>query len=228
MRAHLHRTHDLGETQPMRPPTTTRAIGLLAAGALLVAACGGNAATTAPTTAPATTAPVTAPPVATEAPGTSTEPGFSFELPSFHADQDLEAMLPDSLGGETLTVLSMTGDQFLGEGTAAPELAAALQALGKTTADLSVAFAGTSQLSVIAFRVKGVPADTLFSAFKDAATDQYTIQSVSYGGKSVQKLTTDGTDTFMYLKDDTMFIVGGSGTTVPTDALLNEAFQKLP
>jgi hypothetical protein len=42
----------------MRPLTTIRATGLLVAGALLIAACGGNAATTAPTTAAVTAGPV--------------------------------------------------------------------------------------------------------------------------------------------------------------------------
>ena len=213
----------------MRPLTTTRAIGLLAAGAMLIAACGGNAATTGPTTAAPTTPPVTAAPVATDVPGASAGPGFSFDLSSFHGDEDLEGMIPDTLGGETLTVVSMTGDQFLGDGTSSPELAKALQDLGKTTSDLSVAFAGTSGVSVVAFRVKGVPADALFTAFKEAETEGVTSESASYGGKSVTKLgSSDGTTAFVYLKNDTMFVVGGSGTTVPSDALLNEAFTKLP
>lgn len=210
----------------MNPLTTARAIGLLAAGAMLIAACGGTSATTAPTQA-ATAAPATSAPVATP-PGTAA-PGFSFVLPSFHGDLELEAMIPDTIGGETVKVISMTGDQFLGGGTTSPEIAGALEALDKTTADLSVVFAGTTQLSIIAFRVKGVPADTLFNAFKDAETDQYTVETVSYGGKSVVKLTpADGAVGFIYLKDDTMFVVGGSGDSVPADDLLNEAFSKLP
>jgi len=214
--------------------TTFRSLGLLAAGAMLIAACGGNAATTAPSTAAATTAPTTAAtvaPVPTEVAGATDGALPSFDLSSFHGDQDLEGMIPKSIGGETLTVLSMTGDQFLGDGSSSPALAGALTALGKTTSDLSVAFAGTSKMTVVAFRVKGVPANTLFDAFKQAqtATDQFTSENVSYGGKSVVKLTpTDGNVAFIYLKDDTMFVVGGSGDTVPSDALLNEAFQKLP
>ena len=211
----------------MRPLTTTRRIGLLAAGAMLIAACGGNAATTAPTTAAATTAPTTA--AATDAPGSSAAPGFSFAMPSFHGDADLEGMIPKEIGGETLTVLSMTGDQFLGEGTAAPELAGALQDLGKTTSDLSVAFAGSASITVVAFRVKGVGADSLFNAFKSAAGEDFTSENASYGGKTVVKLMpSDGSTSFIYVKDDTMFVVGGTGETAPSDALLNEAFQKLP
>src|SRR5262249_35522814 len=120
-------------------------------------------------------------------------------------------------------------DQFLGQGSSSPELSAALGALGKTPADLSVAFAGSASITIVAFRVKGVPADALFTAFKNAQTGEFTTSSVSYGGKSVTKIVPADTSTaFIYVKDDTMFVVGSSGDTTPSDALLNEAFQKLP
>jgi hypothetical protein len=217
----------------MRPITTIRAIGLVAAGAMLVAACGGNAATTAPTTAAATSAPATTvatlPPVPTEVPGASSLPGASFDLSSFHGDQALESLFPKQIGGETLTVLSMTGDQFLGAGTTSPEISAALQALGKTPADLSVAFAGTTKISVIAFRVKGAPADALFNAFKAAQTDQFTTESTNIAGKNVTKITpADSAVAYVYTTGDTMFIVGGAGDTEAPADLLTEAFSKLP
>ena len=212
----------------MRPLTTIRSFGLLAAGALLIAACGGNAATTAPTQA-ATTVPATSAPITTEAPGATTGPGFSFDTSSFHGDTALEDMIPDQVAGEALTVMSMTGNQFLGDGSASPELAGALKDLGKTTSDLSVAFAGNTKISVVAFRVKGVGADALFTAFKSANTDAFTSENVNYGGKSVTKLTpADGNIAYIYLKDDTMFVVGGAGTAPATDDVLNEAFSKLP
>jgi hypothetical protein len=211
---------------------TIRALGLLAGGALLIAACGGGNATTAPTGAGVTTPPATT--AATEAPAPTEVAGASeaipsFDLSSFHGDQDLESLIPKTIGGQTLTVLSMTGDQFLGSDTSSPELGNALKALGKSPADLGVAFAGSPAITIVAFRVKGVPADTLFTAFKNAQTDQYTSENVSYGGKSVTKITpSDGSIAFIYVKDDAMFVVGASGSTAPSDDLLNEAFQKLP
>ena len=216
----------------MRPIRTLRALGLAAAGAVLIAACGNNGATTAPTTPAApSTPPVTAAPVPTEAAAASNALP-SFDLSSFHGDQSLESLIPKTIAGETLTALSMTGDQFLGDGSASPQLAGALTALGKTTSDLSVAFAGSSKVTIVAFRVKGVSASTMFDAFKSAATGDITTADVSYGGKSETKVTssTDGTISFIYAKDDTMFLVGspGAGSAVPSDDVLNEAFQKLP
>ena len=228
MRGHMHRTN-IGEIQHMRP-LIIRALGLLTAGALFIAACGGSAATTAPaTSAPVTAAPATAAPLPTEVPGATTGPGASLDLSSFHGDQALEDKIPKNVGGEDLQILSMTGDQFLGSGADSPELAAALTALNKTTSDLSVAFAGNTKISIIAFRVQGVPAETLFNAFKDAETDAYTVETVTYGGKTVMNLIpSDGESALIYLKDDTMFVVGGSGAAAPTPEVLDEAFSKLP
>jgi len=202
--------------------TTARTIGLIGASALLLAACGGSNAS--PTAAPSTAVP------ATQAPGpdaTPTDvPGFSFALPSFVGDQDLESMLPAEIGGETLTVISMNGDEFLGGGATSPEISAALEDLGKTTSDLSVAFGGTTTIQVVAFRVKGADASALFDAFKAAQTDEYTSETVSLGGKTVVKITpADGDVAYVYTKGDTMFVLGGSD--VSSD-ILNEAFSKLP
>jgi hypothetical protein len=204
--------------------TTARAIAMLGASALLFAACGGSN-TGAPASGAASAAPATEAPAATSNPA-PTDAGFSFALPSFIGDQELEAMLPKEIGGEALTVVSMTGDEFLGDGSISPEISDALDALGKTTSDLSVAFGGTSTVQVVAFRVKGAPADALFDAFKTAQTDEYTSATVSLGGKQVTKITpTDGDVAYIYTKDDTMFVVGGADAT---DAVLNEAFSKLP
>lgn len=202
---------------------TGAALTLSAGIGLAIAACSGNAATSAPTsgTARATEVP------GTEAPGTSGLPGFSFALPSFTADTELEAMFPDEIGGEKLQVISMTGSDFLGTGTAGNEIGPILTQLGKSPSDLSVAFGGTASISVIAFRIKGVPADQFLNAYTQSAPQGATITDASLGGKSVKKvITPDSTTvTYLYLKDDVIWTVGGNA---PTDALLNEAFSKLP
>ena len=205
---------------------TGAALTLSAGIALAIAACSGNAATSAPTTGAATQGPATEAP-ATEAPGSSGLPGFSFALPSFTADTELEAMFPDQIGGKTLQVLSMTGSDFLGSNPAGNEIAPILTQLGKTPSDLSVAFGGTEDLAVIAFRIKGVPADQFLNAYTQSAPQGATISDTSMGGKSIKKVVTPDstTATYIYLKNDVIWTVSGSALT---DALLNEAFSKLP
>ncbi len=202
---------------------TFSGVALLVGGTLIIAACGPSATATG---TPGATTPATGVP-ATEVPGSGL-PAFSFALPSFTADAELEAMFPTSLGGETLQVLSMKGTDFMGSGAAGTEIAPVLQQLGKSPADLSVAFGGTMNISVFAFRVQGVPADQFLSAYTQSAQSAQgsTITDTSFGGKSAKKVVATGQDAvYLYLHGDVVWTVGGTGLT---DALLNEAFSKLP
>lgn len=208
---------------------TPRALAALASVAIVIAACGNGAATTAPsaTQGAGTQAPATQP-AGTQAAGAS-DAIPSFALPSFHSDTKLEDLFPDQIGGTDVTVLSMTGDQFMGQGSS-PELDAALKTLNKTSSDLSVAFAGAGGVTIIAFKIAGIPASqiqtALFSAYQqetDAA-----ISDANIGGKAVKKITpTDTAEdvSYLYGVQDVIFAVGGTDVT---DAQLTEVFSKLP
>jgi hypothetical protein len=205
----------------------TRSLGVLVAAIFVVAACGPAGATAGPgetTAAVVTPAPETAAPV-------STDGGLpTFALPSFVGDQELEDMLPDEIGGEPLTVLSMTGPEFF-SGGAGQEMQAMLTALGKQPSDLSVAFGGTMTVSIVAFRVKGVPGSQILPALMTAFQQEIdaTPSQVSLSGKTVTKFTpTDPEEavSYVYTAGDTVFVVGGMGAI--TDAQLNEVFSKLP
>lgn len=205
-------------------------LALLAALAIVVAACGSGTATQAPVTAgptqPAATQPA-ATTTTTQGPAaTGAEP--SFDLSSFHGDTDLESLFPKEIDGKPLIVLSMTGDQFMGQGSS-PELDAALSALGKSTSDLSVAFGGVSNVTIVAFKISGVPGSAILNALFTAYQNQSgTITDMTISGKSVKKVVpadaTEGTS-YIYAVQDVVFAVGGDGIT---DAQLNEAFSKLP
>jgi hypothetical protein len=211
----------------MTARTSFRALALLAS-ALIAAACsGGGTATTAPATqaAQATTGPATVAPAATGA----GEPTFA--LPSFHGNVDLEKLVPTSIGGEPMTTLSMTGDQFVGSG-ADSQLTAVLTALNKQASDLSVAFGGNSMVTIIAFQVKGVSGSQILDAFYNAskATLNATISDVTIAGKAAKKETpTDTTEdpSYIYVKNDVVFSIAGASGPL-TDAQLTEIFQKLP
>jgi hypothetical protein len=214
----------------MTARTSARALALLAGAVFILAACGpGGTATSSPA---ATTAAVTTPgPAAT---GGGLLPSFdlgSFAIPSFNSDVELEGLLPDTIAGVPVQKFSMTGDSFMGTGgTGTEELDAILDEAGKTPADLSVAFAGTDAVTLIAYRIKGVPADTFFQAFLLAAQEggETTLTDASFGGKSVKKVVSTDTDigtVYVYASGDVLFIVGGEGLT---DAILQEAFSQLP
>lgn len=203
---------------------TALPLAALASVAILVAACGGGTATNAPATqGPATGAP------ATQGPASTDGVEFSFDTSSFHADQQLEGMFPDQIGGEDLTVLSMSGEEFMGDG-ASPELEAALGTISKQPSDLSVAYGGAGQITIIAFKVQGVPGSSVLAAlFQAYASDsEATKSNVTLGGKSVTKLTPlnpDEDPNYVSTAQDVVFSVTGPGIT---DAQLNEVFSKLP
>lgn len=198
-------------------------LAMLVGASLIIAACGPAAnATTAPTTA---TTPTT-----TEAPGSEAPPSGlpSFALPSFHSNADLEKLIPAEIGGEAIATQSMSGAQFLS--TPNNAFSNVLSGLGKQPSDLSVAFGFNMQVSVIAFQIKGTSGSAVLDAFKNSSTDVGTLTDVNYGGKAVKKLTptdvSEGTS-YIYTTQDVVFVVGATGDTL-TDALLNEAFSKLP
>lgn len=202
-----------------------RPLAVLAGAAILVAACGSPAATAAPTTAAAATQ---APTVTT--PAATVGPGFSFVLPSgFNADQELEGLLPDDIAGQPVQKLSMAGTSFLGTGEdSSKEMLALLAQLGKTPADLSVAFgsAGTDAV-IIAFRIKGVNANDALNALVTLSQnpDIGEMTDVSVAGKSAKKLVSaEEGDTYLYFSGDVIFTIAGD----ISEPVLNEIFSKLP
>jgi hypothetical protein len=211
---------------------TTRRLAVLALLSGLVlgtAACGGSTATNAPAATPGTVA--SQQPAATQPGSSQGLPDISFGLPSFTPDTELEAMFPRDIAGETMTVTSMTGTEFLGGGVAGAQIAPVLSKLGKSPNDLSVAYGGTSSLVVGAFRLKGLPAAQFFSAYiQQVQTQQATITDASFAGKSVKKLAVPGSGTasYIYLHGDVVWTVGGIGGAEPSTDVLNEAFSKLP
>ena len=165
-------------------------------------------------------------------------PSGSFAIPSFafpSADKDLESRLPSQLNGVALTRYSFKGATFLGSGSAnAQDLIDLLASLGKTPADLSVAFAsdttGALDVQMGAFRVAGADPNGLLAGFIAAArksTPEDVITQVNAGGKNVTQIV-DPADTasgtvYIYVSGDVLFYV-----LTPDTTLAGAALQVLP
>lgn len=208
----------------MTRPTAARALAFLAGAVLVVAACGPAAA---PTAAPGGTQAAVITPGPTQVPGTTLDPGFSFQMPSFTADLELEALLPNEIGGEAVDKGSMSGGDLIGDGTGTENIQAILTQFGKTPADLSVAFGDAAGVNFLIYRVRGIDANALFQAFLTIVnTDGTTVSDANVGGKSVKKLlTANGETSYIYASGDVLFTVEADADTAP--ALLDEAFSKL-
>lgn len=200
-------------------------IGLMVV--LLVACSSSSGASPTPTPTPTPPPPTPSPSVAASTAASQAIP--SFVLPS--NAKELEALLPDSLGGHTLTKASMKGSDFVNQSTQSPELIAWLNSLGKSLNDISVAYAfdmsGTTPSFIFAFRVAGVDHTTLFNAMQEAAAKSseaptdFTQQTIA--GKSVQVATTStsgiSTTQYVYGAADVIFLIETSDQATAQEAL---------
>jgi hypothetical protein len=206
-----------------------RSLRLALIGVVIVtmAACS-STATQSPTGNPAGGATPTTGEQGTPIPaGSPTEALPSFVLP--HNATELEALLPDKLGTETLTKTSSTGADFVNSGIADPDLIAWLQAQGKSLTDISVASAYglTSGTFILAFRINGLPYATMISGLETALNKDLETPipwtSATVGGKSVQSAPQRDGTLYVYGVADILFEV-----FTKDPAIAAEALSKLP
>jgi hypothetical protein len=205
--------------------------------AVFVAACGGSATAAPSAAAPSaaeSVAPSVAPSPSAEAsatPAESTAPDASGAIPSFaipNQDKALEALLPSTFGGATLTKISMKGAQFLGQSSNS-DLDKAVTALGLTTADVSGAFAVdiTNKMDVTfaAIRFAGADSGKLLQVFQAASQASGSlVGSVNLDGKDVNKTKDSaGSVSYLYVRNDVIL-----GVSAKDDATAAKALAVLP
>ena len=202
----------------MTRSSIVRSLAVLPAAIVLLAACGSGSPSGAPGATQA--------PGFTLAPASSAGGGFSFEIPSFTTDPELEALLPSEIGGAPTEKLSMSGTDLIGEGSG-EDLRVILTQFGKSPSDLSAGLAGAAGIDIIAYRVRGIDANALFQAFLQLIGNADNVVSdASLGGKSIKKIVTPEADTsYVYASGDVLFIVEATDEVAP--ALLDEVFTKL-
>lgn len=185
---------------------------------LVLAACGSSAAS--PTTVEA---PLGGSGSSPPSSGPSESAGPS--LPSSAAE--LEALIPDEVGGVTLQKLSMRGNEFANSGSATEQAQDFLRRLGVDPEDVSVAVGfgaspdGASTVAVFIFKAEGADSARLLDTFKtamDAEQDQpLQWESATIGGKQVERATApqNNGQVNIYVAGDTLYFVA---TTHEEDA----------
>jgi hypothetical protein len=192
-------------------------VGLLM---LIVAACSNSAGTSATPTPTPTPVP--------------TPSSSGLVIPSIgNSDQELEKLIPDSVGGVTLQKFSMKGNEFIASASSSAETKAFLDALGVSPADVAVAFgygadpSSQSAVAVFVFHAQGAGSDKLITVFKKAANEgstTYTWQAGNVGGKTVQIGTNPASANakiFLYATNDDLFFVSTSTEAQATEVLGN-------
>ncbi len=148
-----------------------------------------------------------------------------------HADPELEALLPTTLGGVSLTVESQAGTDL---STNSGPFDAFLESLGKTRADFSLASAyaqGGLKAAVGAWRVKGADSSKMLPGFKNAvqasSTTPLTKAEEVVAGRTVTRIGDPGQLTqgplYVFVRGDTLLFV-----QTPERSLAEEAMSKLP
>ena len=175
------------------------AVVTIAVVALAVAACGSTTSSAAPTaavSAPPTPAPsVEAATSAAPSPGASVAPSVAATpAPTFTRDPALEALLPTTIDGVPMQVVSLTGSDVLGGGIASNQndLAKLLGALGKQPADLRFASSADPKralpVMIGVYTVDGVAGSAVATAIVDlivAADPTAKKTTETLGGKEV-------------------------------------------
>jgi len=148
-----------------------------------------------------------------------------------HADPELEALLPATLGGVVLIIESQNGTDLTTESAPFDSF---LAALGKTRADFSLASAYSSgglKAKVGAWRVMGADPAHLLPGFKtvvqaSSATPLTKVEE-TIAGRAVTRIGDPGQLTngplYVIVRGDTLLFV-----QTPERALSEEALEKLP
>ncbi len=150
---------------------------------------------------------------------------------SRHADPELEALLPTSLGGIVLTVESQSGTDLATKSSA---FDAFLASLGKTRAEFTVASAYASsglRAEIGAWRVRDADPALMLQGFKTAlqstSTTPLTQAVETLAGRQVARIGDPG-----QLTHGPLYVVSHGDTLLfvqtPEPALAEEAIGKLP
>ena len=159
----------------------------------------------------------------------------SFDLPG--SAPELEALLPDEIGGAETVKFSMGGPELMAdqeESGVDPEFIAFLERLGARPEDISIAFAFSfteagDSAGIGAFRVAGANSDDLereFMATMETEGEVVDWQSASVAGKDVQTTQdpdTEGNTIYVYTTGDIVFFV-----TTPDEDTAAELLGDLP
>lgn len=172
------------------------------------------------------------------APPESAAPSADVSDASRHADPEIEALLPETLGGVALTRESQRGSELSQQSSALEEF---LADVGGTLDEFTLASAysrsGDLEAQVGAWRIPGADSARLMPGFIESiqasSTTKLTISEISLGGHDVTQIGVSGQLTqgplYAYvkgnpiLKSDTILFV-----QTPDPALALEALSKMP
>ena len=160
--------------------------------------------------------------------GPSPSPSVAGSAASRHADPELEALLPETLGAVALTRESQRGVDLSRE---SPALETFLDSLGRTLEDFTLASAysttGDLEAQVGAWRIRGADTALLMPSFVQAiqasSTTPLTVTEVLEGGRTVTKIGEPGQLTqgplYAFAREDIVLFVQTTDPALASEAL---------
>lgn len=201
-------------------------IVLTAIAGFVLVACGSSAS---PSGSQSASAP------ASQAASQAAQPSAGGNGPSFTegAVANLEALIPSTVAGVTLTKASMQGSAYLLAANSDPTTVKFLQDLGVSPSAVSMAYGigfstdASTSIVMFVFRAAGADSNRLLAAFKTAndANGSSPLQwaKSTLGGKQVESAVNSGQTSYLYVKGDTLFFVSAS-----TQAIAEPILRGLP
>jgi hypothetical protein len=148
-----------------------------------------------------------------------------------YSAKELEALVPNDIGGTALQKFSMQGDEFVSSGGATEETEQFLDGLGVSTDDVAVA-AGYGvatdtgdPFAVFVFQAEGAGSERLMSVFKQALDSDrdppLEWEAKSVGGKPVEQAVDAERDSqvYLYAKGDVLFYLAATREEYAAEAL---------
>lgn len=145
------------------------------------------------------------------------------------AAPELEAHMPRTVAGTTLTVQSATGDQVLGKDAASKALISTLASFGKKPVDLQVAQAydpaGAADITVLGFRVPGITSAKLLPAvlrtWLFAGATGVTTKATTVSGVDVTQVSYSGDTSVSYVlaRGDAVLVIESGSAALATAAV---------
>jgi hypothetical protein len=144
---------------------------------------------------------------------------------------ELEALIPNEIGGTALQKFSMQGDEFVSSGGATEETEQFLDGLGVSTDDVTVAAGyGISTdtgdpFAAFVFQAEGAGSERLISVFKQALDSDRDAplewEATSVGGKPVDQAADSERDSHVYLyaTGDVLFYLAATQVDDAAEAL---------
>jgi hypothetical protein len=143
--------------------------------------------------------------------------------PEGHADPELEAMLPESVGGVALQRRSLNGEELvggeLGSGTVLDAVGALVAAPGKVNVAVAAPATGTSDLTLTAFRLDGVDEVAIVARLAEFPVQLWSHAMVGSRDVLVSVAGTDGRRTYLRVSGNVLEEVVSADAAVAAEAI---------